>query len=119
MRGKKYLIHDRDPLFTKDFRKILKIAGIKCVKTTVASPNLSPYVERFIRSIKSECLNRMLIFGEAHLRHVVSEYIVHYHTERPHGGLNYKIIVPPPRGRGKIVCHERLGGLLKSWRRAA
>jgi len=119
LKGKKFLIHDRDPLFTKDFKMILKSAGIECVKTAVASPNMSPFVERFIRSIKYECLNKMLIFGERHLRYIVSEYISHYHTGRPHTGLNHDMIEPPPQGEGEIVCHERLGGLLKSYRRAA
>ena len=63
LRNKKYLIHDRDPLFTKEFKAILKAGGITCKKTSVASPNMSPFVERFIRSIKHECLNKMLIFG--------------------------------------------------------
>jgi len=119
LKDKKYLIHDRDPLFTKEFRAILKAGGITCKKTTVASPNMTPYVERFVRSIKSECLNRMLIFGEKHLRYVVSEYMQHYHTERPHQGIGNNIIDPPPLGDGRIVCHERLGGMLKSYRRAA
>ena len=119
LKDKKFLIHDRDPLFTKDFKMILKSAGIECVKTTVASPNLTPFVERFIRSIKYECLNKMLIFGERHLRYVISEYISHYHTSRPHGGLDHNMIEPPPLGKGKVICHERLGGLLKSYRRAA
>ncbi|MHC4759085.1 MAG: integrase core domain-containing protein [Planctomycetota bacterium] len=119
LKDKKYLIHDRDTLFTEDFNMILKSAGIECKKTTAASPNLTPYVERFIRSIKHECLNKILIFGERHLRYVISEYISHYHTGRPHTGLNHNIIEPPPLGKGKIICHERLGGLLKSYRRAA
>ncbi len=68
---------------------------------------------------KSECLNKMLIFGETHLRHLVSEYMEHYHTERPHQGIGNEIINPLPLGDGEIVCHERLGGLLKSYRRAA
>ena len=93
--------------------------GIDCKKTTVACPNMTPYVERFVRSIKSECLNKMLIFGESHLRYVVNEYMKHYHTERPHQGIGNNMIEPPPPGKGKIVCHERLGGLLKSYRRAA
>jgi len=111
LKNKKFLIHDRDPLFTKKFKMILKSAGIECVKTTAASPNLTPFVERFIRSIKYECLNKMLIFGERHLRYVISEYISHYHTSRPHGGLDHDMIEPPPQGEGEIICHERLGGL--------
>jgi len=119
LRDKRYLVHDRDTLFTKAFRRILKASGIKTVRTTPMSPNLSPMIERFIRSIKSECLNKMLIFGEAHLRYVVSSYIDHYHQERPHQGIGNRIIDPPPQGDGEIVCHRRLGGLLKSYRRAA
>ena len=95
LKDKKYLIHDRDPLFTKEFRAILRAGGVKPVKTTVASPNLNPFVERFVRSIKSECLNKMLIFGERHLRYVVHEYMEHYHTERPHQGIGNNIITPP------------------------
>ena len=72
-----------------------------------------------IHSIKSECINKMLIFGESHLRYVVGEYMEHYHTERPHKGIGNEIISPQPQGKGKIVCQERLGGLLKSYRRAA
>jgi len=100
----------RDTLFTKAFRGILKASGIKTVRTTPMSPNLTPVIERFIRSIKAECLNKMLIFGEAHLRHVVSSYIDHYHQERPHQGIGNNIIDPPPEGEGEIVCHERLAG---------
>lgn len=119
LKDKKYLVTDRDPLFTKDFRMILKAAGIKTIKTSVASPNLNPFAERFVRSIKSECLNKMLIFGERHLRYVIENYVDHYHTERPHQGVGNNIIEPPPQGDGRIVCHECLGGLLKCWRRAA
>ena len=119
LKDKKYLIHDRDPLFTKEFRAILRAGGVKPVKTTVASPNLNPFVERFVRSIKYECLNKILIFGESHLRYVISEYMIFYHEERPHQGIGNNIIAPQPQGKGEIVCHERLGGLLKSYRRAA
>ncbi len=119
LKDKRFLVIDRDPLFTKDFKEIMKSTGIDCVKTTVASPNLNPFAERFIRSIKSECINKMLIFGENHLRYVVNEYMQHYHTERPHQGIGNNIIAPLPQGEGKIVCQERLGGLLKSYMRDA
>ena len=83
------------------------------------SPHLHCVVERFVRSIKSEVLNCMAVFGERHLEYVIHEYMEHYHTERPHQGIGNEIIEPPPPGEGKIVCQERLGGLLKSYRRAA
>jgi len=70
-----------------------------------------------IRSIKEKCLNRMLIFGEHHLEYVIKEYMEYYHTERPHQGLDNEIIEPPPQGTGEIVGRERLGGLLKPYRR--
>lgn len=118
LKDKKCLVHDRDPLFTKDFIQILSSAKIKTVKTLPLAPNLTPFVERFIRSIKSECLDKMLIFGERHLNYIIDEYVKHYHQERPHQGLENNIIEPPPQGGGDIVCHERLGGLLKHYRRA-
>ena len=119
LKDKKYLIHDRDPLFTKEFRSILKDSGVKPIKTLPMSPHLNCMVERFIRSIKSECLDRMLIFGEHHLEYIINEYIEHYNHERPHQGLDNEIIEPPPQGTGEIVCQERLGGLLKYYGRAA
>ena len=119
LKGKKYLIHDRDTLFTKEFREILKSADKKPLRTPPLSPNLNPFIERFIRSIKSECLNRMLIFGERHLEYLTHQYVQHYHGERAHQGLDNEIIEPLPQGESEIVCHERLGGLLKFYRRAA
>ena len=119
LKDKKFLVMDRDPLFTAAFKDILRAGGVKPVRTTAASPNLNPFVERFVRTIKSECLDKMLIFGEKHLRYCTEQFIIHYHTERPHQGIGNNIIDPQPQGDGEIVCHERLGGLLKSYRRAA
>ena len=119
LKGKRYLIHDRDVLYTQDFIKTLKAGGITPIKSMPLSPNFNPFIERFIRSIKSECLDRMIIFGEAHLRYCISEFVTHYHAERAHQGLDNTIIEPPPQGSGKIVCQERLGGLLKFYRMAA
>jgi len=119
LKDKKYLIHDRDPLFTEEFREVLKSSGIKPIRTLPMAPHLNCLMERFVRSIKSECLNRMLIFGERHLEYVIKEYMEHYHTERAHQGIGNEIIEPPPRGEGKVVCRERLGGLLNFYRRAA
>jgi len=119
LRDKKYLIHDRDPLFTKEFRQILKNSGVKPIRTLPMSPHLNCMIERFVRTIKSECLDRMLIFGERHLDYVVNEFVQHYLHERPHQGLDNEMIEPPPQGTGEIICQERLGGLLKYYRRAA
>ncbi len=71
-------------------------------------------------SIKSECLDRMIFFGEGSLRRAIREYITHYHMERAHQGLgNERIERSEPRGTGEVECHERLGGILKHYRRAA
>ena len=119
LKNKNYIIHDRDPLFTKAFRQTLKKSGVKPIRTLPMSPHLNCMIERFVRTIKSECLNRMLIFGERHLEYVIEEYMTHYHEERPHQGLDNEIIIPPPKGKGEIVCQERIGGLLKFYRRVA
>ena len=80
----RYLIHDRDPLFTRAFRESLRSSGVEMVKLPARSPNLNAYAERFVRSIKSECLAQIIPLGERHLRHAVKEYTEHYHFERNH-----------------------------------
>ncbi len=119
----RYLIHDRDPLFTKEFREILASSGVKTVKLPARSPNLNPFAERFVLSIKSECLDKMIPLGERHLRTAVNEYAAHYHVERPHQGLENELIdkrdVVANDNGGSIECHERLGGLLKFYARKA
>ena len=117
--GKRYLIHDRDPLYTAKFESILKTTGVEPVKLPARSPNLNAYAERFVRSIKEECLNQLILSSEEQLRHVLSEYLQYYHHERIHQGIN-RIIEPRHKGNdGEIFCIERLGGLLKSYHRKA
>jgi hypothetical protein len=82
LKDKKYLIHHRDPLFTEESREILNASGIRPIRTLPMARHLSCIVGRFIRSIKSECLDRMLLFGERHLEYIIKEYMKHYHTER-------------------------------------
>ena len=122
LKDKRVLIHDREPLFTKKFRDTLKAAGVRCLKMPKQSPNLNAYAESWIRNLKRECLNKMIFFGERHVRYVVEQYVEHHNKERPHKGLDYcrpiEPDVPPPR-HGPVRCHERLGGLLKSYYREA
>ncbi len=80
------MIHDRDPLFTTEFRGMLADVGVKSVKLLHCSPNLNAYAERFVRSIKESCLDRMIWFGESSLRRGISEFVVH-DKERHHQGL--------------------------------
>ena len=97
-KGSRHLIHDRDPLFTTSFRAILKPSGIETVKLPVRSPNLNVYAERFVCSIKSECLAQIIPLGEWHLRHAVKEYREHYHVER---GATAASPGPSPRGEAR------------------
>ena len=92
LRGKRFLIHDRDPLYTKAFLDILSWGGVSSVRLPARSPNLDAYAERFVLSIKSECLNRMVILGEGHLRRAIEQYVEHYHLERTHQGLANQLI---------------------------
>ena len=87
LREKRFCLIDRDAKFTAAFRRILAGAGIEPVRLPPRSPNLNAWIERFMRSIKSECLDRMIFFGEDSLRRAVREYLVHYHAERNHQGL--------------------------------
>jgi transposase InsO family protein len=117
LKDKKYLIHDRDPLYTYDFHEILKSVGVEPIKLPAQSPNLNAYAERFVKTIKEECLNHLILSTEEQLRYVLSEFMEYYHTGRIHQGLD-KIIDPKHEGNlGQIVCIERLGGLLKSYHR--
>jgi len=122
LQGKKYFIIDRDPRFTKKFRKIIRESGVDVIRLPRRSPNLNAYAERFVRSIKEECLGRMIFFSEEQLRVAVREYVEHYHVERNHQGLKNQLIegVPQPGDtEGEIVCESRLGGLLNYYRMAA
>ena len=122
LRGMRYLIHDRDPLFTNEFRDILRAAGVSCIKLPAHSPDLNAYAERFVLSIKSECLNKMIPLGERHLRRAVTEFVEHYHVERNHQGLDNELItkpVKPTNDNSPVVRRERLGGILNYYYRRA
>ena len=120
--GKRYLIHDRDPLFTAEFLGILADSGVKSVKLPPRSPNLNAYAERFVRTIKESCLDRMILFGEDALRKSVQEFTAHYHLERNHQGLGNRLIRPDlvhVGSTGEIRRRERLGGMLNYYYREA
>ena len=122
LRGASHLIMDRDGKFSTEFRDLLEDDGIEPVQLPPRSPNLNAYAERFIRSIQEECTDRMIFFGERSLRRALSEYLAHYLSERPHQGLDNKLVEPDERARredGDIRCVKRLGGMLKYYYRAA
>jgi len=104
-----------DPLYTAEFRTTLKRAGVKVIRLPPRSPDLNAFAERFVLTIKSECLKRVVPLGERHLRHVISEFVEHYHRERNHQGLENLLIdgAPQPANtNGRVLRRERLGGLL-------
>ena len=120
--GKRFLIHDRDPLFTDEFLGTLKDAGVQSVKLPPRSPNRNAHAERFVRSIKESCLERLILFGESSLRTAVQNFIAHYHSERNHQGLSNRLIQPEPDhlvNRGAVQRRERLGGTLNYYYRTA
>ena len=90
--GKRYLILDRDPLYTREFRTAMKRAGVEVLQLPPRSPNLNAYAERFVLSIRSECLDRIVPLGEKHLRRTVHEFVQHYRFERNHQGLENALI---------------------------
>ena len=116
-----YVILDRDPLYTAGFRRLLRDSGVTPLVLPAWSPNLNAFAERFVESVKSECLDRLVLLGEEHLRMAVREFAYHYHEERPQQGLGNELITPPPTvaGTGPMKCRERLGGLLKFYYREA
>jgi transposase InsO family protein len=122
LRGKRYLLMDRDTKFCSDVREMLSGRGIEPVSLPPRSPNLNAHLERFIRSLKEECLDRLVFFGEASLRRAIHSFLEHYHTERNHQGLDNRVIAPDVdvgRVTGDIHCRERLGGMLRYYHRSA
>jgi transposase InsO family protein len=112
------LICDRDRKWSHDVRRRLRDAGIRVVLIPERAPNANACAERFVRSIKEECLDRIIPIGERHFRHVIAEFVEHYHRERNHQGLDNRLIA----SEGAVGCHtghvirrERLGGLLSSY----
>ena len=115
------LICDRDRKWSFDVRRRLRDAGIRVVLIPERAPNANAYAERFVRSIKEECLDRLIPLGERHFRRAVAEYVEHYHGERNHQGLGNRLIAGPPviDRTSRVRRHSRLGGLLNFYERAA
>jgi hypothetical protein len=119
----KFLIRDRDSKFTDAFDSVFSGNGTRVIKTPVRSPRANSYAERFVGTLRRECLDHMLILGERHLRGVLTEYVRHYNSHRPHQALQQE---PPLRESGhavditaRIERRQVLGGLTSEYRRAA
>jgi putative transposase len=122
----RYLIRDLDGKFTTEFDAQLEGAGMEIVRVGPRAPNLNAFSERWLGSIRRECLDHFIVFGEAHLRYLTEEYVEFRNTVRPHQGVGNKPLgwsdtfesdesVP----RDEVICDERLGGVLRHYRRAA
>ena len=112
---------NRDPLYTATFQELLRGSGLTPVRLPARSPNLNAFAERFVGSVRAECLGRIVPLGEGHLRAAMRSFVDHYHEERPHQGLGNERIAPTTTsiGTGPVRCRERLGGVLKFYYRAA
>ncbi|MFN7591211.1 MAG: integrase core domain-containing protein [Planctomycetota bacterium] len=120
LRGKKKLVIDRDTKFTETFRKTLAGAGVETVLTAVRAPNMNAVAERFVKTIKDECLSKMVFFVEGMLRRAIAEFVEHYHTERNHQGLGNQLLRPGPTlpvTEGTMHRQARLSGLLSDYHR--
>jgi putative transposase len=121
----KFLIRDLDTKLVREFDQVLECDGVEIVKVGPKKPNMNAYAERFVQTVRQECLDHFLICGEAHLRHLLKVFLDYYHDLRPHQGLDNvpPRAAPPPAPRacpaGQVECHEFLGGLLKSYHRQA
>jgi len=118
------ILHDSDNKFTPQFQRILEEQGHTPIKLPIQSPNLNAFAERWVRSLRNECLNHFLIFGESHMRHLVDEYVRYFNKHRPHQGIGNRRIgatsdPPVKKDTGSVKCQTWLGGLLKNYAREA
>ena len=119
---KTQLIVDRDTKYTVQFRRLIAESRTAVIRLPPRSPNLNAYAERFVRSIKEECLDRMIFVGQGALRRAVAEFVAHYHCERNHQGLGNRLIHAEQTSLAtgaSIYRRERLGGMLSFYHRAA
>jgi putative transposase len=123
LRDCRYLLHDRDTKYTQSFRAIIASGDVEPLVLPAHSPNLNAYAERWVRSVKEECLSKIVLFGERSLRRALNEYVEHYHAERNHQGNGNVLLFPRNREeldcRQPVQCRERLGGLLRYYHREA
>jgi transposase InsO family protein len=113
---------DRDTKYTEGFRGLLERQGLVVIRLPPRSPNLNAFAERFVRTIKEECVNRMIFFDRSSLQRALDQYLVHYHTERNHRGVGNRLLSNSPglpRRCGPVRRRERLGGMLSFYHREA
>jgi transposase InsO family protein len=123
--GFRYLLRDRDSRYTQTFDAVFTTDGIKLLKSAPQAPRMNAHIERFIRTARAECTDRLLISNEQHLRHVLAEYAQHYNSGRPHRALQLRApaddpdVIPFPALALRIQSHDVLGGLIHEYRNTA
>jgi putative transposase len=119
--GARFLICDRDRKWSSAVRHLLETAGVRVIQTPFRAPNCNAHAERFVRSIKEECLDRLIPLGERHFRRALAEFVVHYHRERNHQGLGNELIDGGgcQYPLGPVRRRQRVGGVLNYYYRAA
>jgi putative transposase len=119
----RFLVDDRDSKFSASFDEVFRSEGIRVIRTPIRAPQANAYAERFVRSVREECLDRLLIAGRRHLQRVLRHYVEYYNRERPHRGLDLSPPQPGAKGRASpasaVERRDRLGGLLHEYYRAA
>ena len=122
LRDCSYLLHDRDTKYTQSFRAIIASGGVEPLALPARSPNLNAYAERWVRSVKEECLSKVILLGERSLRRALNEFVEYYHAERNHQGKGNVLLFPRDTDvhrEGLVQCRERLGGLLRYYHQEA
>jgi putative transposase len=122
LRDCRYLLHDRDTKYTESFRAIIASGQVEPLVLPPRSPNLNAYAERWVRSVKEECLSKVVLVGERSLRRALREYVEHFHAERNHQGKGNVLLFPRDtniRRERSVQCRERLGGLLHYYHQEA
>jgi transposase InsO family protein len=122
LRRARFLIRDRDSKYSGPFDEVFRDEGLCIIRTPIRSPKANAFAERFVKTVRHECLDHILVFGERHLGRILREYVRHYNRERPHRGLSLE--TPEPkltsnRADGEIVRAARLGGLINEYHRIA
>ena len=110
LRACRYLLHDRDSKFCTSFKDVLRSEGVNCLALPPHSPNLNAFAERWVRSVKEECLSKLILFGEDALKRALDEFIKRSHSERSHQGKGNVLLF---QQRQTVACRERLGALLR------
>ena len=114
----RFLIRDNDKKFTESFDTVLQSEGIHVIPTPYQAPNANAYAERWVRTVREECVGKLLIINQTHLCRTMREYTQYYNRARPHQGFNQQIPIPTPEAKGRVYCRDVLGGIIHDYHQA-